>query len=249
MNPTLTLLCASAVAAATQRPAASRARTSVPYRPVIESLLGRSGAPSAPHGNCCRCAVWSIGPRRRPLSLTAVMESRVLALTQPEALDLAGGGLRQLVDELEVAWILVRCQLVLHERLQRLLERRARRMAGLQHDERLRLGEAIRVLAADDGRLEHRRMLHQRGFHLERRHVDAAYLQHVVGAARIDVTAVFAAGVLVAAARPFALESRTRLRVVGPVQERRARPADVEIAYLAVRNGLAVLAAQLDVVA
>src|SRR3982751_6253872 len=69
-----------------------------------------------------------------------------LALTQPETLDLAGRRFRQLVDELDVARVLVRRELVLDERLERFLQCRVRSVPGLQDHERLRLREAIRIL-------------------------------------------------------------------------------------------------------
>jgi hypothetical protein len=54
----------------------------------------------------------------------------LLALAQAEALDLAGGGLRQLGHELEVARILERRELVLDERLELVLQRDLLRLPG-----------------------------------------------------------------------------------------------------------------------
>src|SRR6266550_7227408 len=72
-----------------------------------------------------------------------------------EALDLAGGRLRQLADELDPARILIGCDLVLDEGLQLVGEAGAAARGLLEHDERLGLHEPVSVLVADHGRLEH----------------------------------------------------------------------------------------------
>ena len=138
---------------------------------------------------------------------------------------------------------------VLDEGLEFGLERGRRAVAGLEHDEGLGPREAFGVGHADHRRLQHRGMLHQRGLDLERRHVLAADLEHVVAAARVGVGAVGIAHVLVAALGPRALEGVARLVAVAPVHQRRARAADVEVADLAVGHRAAVVAAQLDRVA
>ena len=58
---------------------------------------------------------------------------------QLEALDLAGGGLGQLGDELDPARVLVGGELVLDEALELVLEGRRRGVAVLEHDEGLGL--------------------------------------------------------------------------------------------------------------
>jgi hypothetical protein len=78
--------------------------------------------------------------------------------------------------------------------------------AFLAHHEGLGLGQAVGVFLADDGGLQHGRVLHQRGLHLEGADVDAADLEHVVAAAGVGVGAVLVADVLVAALGPGALE-------------------------------------------
>src|ERR687892_160781 len=88
-------------------------------------------------------------------------------------------------------------------------------------------------------------------FHLGRRDIDAAHLEHVVGASAVDVIAVLVDAVLVAAARPGTLEgvlgraaatstasTRTAILVAAarprtPVHDRRGRAADLELAELA----------------
>ena len=148
-------------------------------------------------------------PRRAQRSVIA------RGFAQLEALDLAGGGLRQLADEADLARILVRRELVLDEGLQRFGERVVACVARLQHDVRERAREAAFVLADDRG-LEHRLVPHERRLDLERRHELAADLQHVVAASRVGVAAVGVAHVLVAAARPLALERRARLFARSP---------------------------------
>ena len=169
-----------------------------------------------------------------------------LALAQAKALDLAGRRLRQLVDELDRARVLVGRELLLDEGLELVF---AHRCARLEHDEGLGLGQALAVLGADHRALEHRRVLHQRRLDLERRDPDAAHLEHVVAAAGVGVVAVGVAHVLVAALGPAALEGLARLLAVAPVHQRRARALDVEVADLAVGDRPAVVAAQLDLVA
>ena len=122
-------------------------------------------------------------------------------------------------------------------------------LAGFEHDEGLRLDEAVLVGRADDGGFEHRRVLDDGRLDLERAHIDAADLQHVVAPAGVGEAAVGIADVLVAALGPAALEGFARLGAVPPVHERRRRPLDEEVAGLAVLNAAAVLGAELDVVA
>src|SRR5207244_8835205 len=88
---------------------------------------------------------------------------------QLEALDLAGGRLRQLADELDPAGILIGCDLVLDEGLQLVGEAGVAARGLLQHDERLWLDEPVSVLVADHGRLDHRLVPYQRVLYLERR--------------------------------------------------------------------------------
>ena len=108
--------------------------------------------------------------------------------------------------------------------------------AGLQHDEGHRLHQPVGVLAPD-----HRRFLHgvvgdQRGLDLEGADPDAADLEHVVGAALVAVEALGIAEVLVAGARPFALEGAARLRALVPVALGGGRAADQQLAGLAIRR-------------
>src|SRR6185369_8604787 len=83
------------------------------------------------------------GPGGRPIRCPRTLAplrrfALALALAQPETLDLAGGGLGQLGDELEQSRVLVGRELALHEVLELLLELRRRRSARLEDDEGLR---------------------------------------------------------------------------------------------------------------
>src|SRR5204862_4917199 len=92
----------------------------------------------------CAAAVRATRSRRTP-------RSSAFPLAQLEALDLGGGGLGQLGDELDEARVLVGREPVLDEGLQLVV---ARLLAGLEHDEGLALGEAVCVLLGDDGAFE-----------------------------------------------------------------------------------------------
>ena len=108
----------------------------------------------------------------------SVMRGRARA-REAEALDLAGRGLRQFGDELDRARIFVGREPVLDEALEL---RFVDMLAGLQHHEGLGLGEPVGVGRADDGGLENGRVLDEGRLDLERADIDAADLQHVVGA-------------------------------------------------------------------
>src|SRR6266542_6023581 len=105
------------------------------------------------------------------LGFSAPIWSSLTAAQLPELepLDLAGRGLRQLVDEIDPAWVFVRRDPRLHELLQLLGQRVARLLALLEQHEGPRFGELVLVLRADDAALEHGQMLHERSFDLGRR--------------------------------------------------------------------------------
>lgn len=107
------------------------------------------------------------------------------------------------------------------------------RISWFQHNVSLGLDELLLVLGADDRGLEHGFVRDERGLDLDRRHPDAAHLEHVVRAAAVGVVAVLVEGVLVAAARPGAMEGVLGLLALVPVHERRGRAADLELAELA----------------
>ena len=92
-------------------------------------------------------------------------------------------------------------------------------------------------------------MRDERGLDLDRRHVDAADLEHVVAAAGVHVVAVRVDRVLVAASRPRALERVARLVAVVPVPHRGGRPLDLQLAHLPGGDRAAVVADDAQVVA
>src|SRR6266540_210954 len=107
-----------------------------PQKPSGSSVASRFHAATLG----CSAPMWS--------SLDAV------ALSELEALDLAGRRLRQLVDELDPARVFVWRDARLHERLQLLGQRVAWLSTLLQQHECSRLGELVLVLRADHAALE-----------------------------------------------------------------------------------------------
>src|SRR6185312_15747980 len=73
----------------------------------------------------------------------------------------------------------------------------------------------------------------QRGLDLDRRDVDAAHLQHVVGAPAVRVVALRIEAVLVPATRPRTLEGVLGPLALVPIHDRRGRSADLQLAELA----------------
>ena len=138
---------------------------------------------------------------------------------QLKTLHLAGVGLRQTVDELDPARIFPRTDGALHVHLDVLVKGAVGAAVGrfLEHDERLRLDQAVVVLGRHHRRLEHARMGDQRRLDFKRRHPDAAHLEHFVGAAAEEVNPVGAAQVFVAGARPLALEGAARFLTLIPI--------------------------------
>ena len=98
-------------------------------------------------------------------------------------------------------------------------------LAGLQ-DQMKAMGLIRPSLSsrADDGGLLHGRVRDQGQLDLERRHPDAADLEHVVGASAVDVAAVLVDAVLVARVRPLPANV-PRLLALVPVAVSRRRPA------------------------
>src|SRR6185295_9588243 len=176
--------------------------------------------------------------RERCVALPATITSAG-AGPQLEALYLTCGRLGELVDELDPARVLVRREVRLHVLAQLLGELSRRRPAALQHDVRLRLDELFLVGAADHRRLEDDRMRDERRLDLDRRYIDAADLEHVVAAARVEVPAVRVDRIFVAAAGPRTLERSARFFAIVPVSQCRRRSVDLQFADLSRGNRLA----------
>src|SRR6266540_2781684 len=138
---------------------------------------------------------------------------------QHETLDFSGRRLRQAVHELDPTRIFPRSDGPLHMHLELLVEGAIWTIFApiLEHDEGLRLDQPVAVLCRHDGCFENARMGDQGCLDLEGRHPDAAHLEHVIGAAAEDVDSVGTSQILVACARPLALEGAARFLPLVPV--------------------------------
>src|SRR5437867_1256321 len=143
-----------------------------------------------------------------------------LGPAQPEALDLSGGRLRQLLHERHPARRLVAGEPLLDALAQLGGQLRTRDGALVQDAEGPRPGEAVLVQTADHRRLEDGGMLDETGLHLRGRDPEAAHAQHVVGApTEVEVPG----GVLVEHVprpEPFALHGHLGDLVAVPVSGR-----------------------------
>src|SRR6267142_5727573 len=170
-------------------------------------------------------------------------------LAQFEALDLAGRGLWQLVEEGDPARAFERGQLGLGVALERPGELVVGTGARLGDDKRLGLDQTVLVRRPDHRRLEHALMRDQRRLDLGRRDIHAAHLQPVVAAPAIDVIAVLVLVIFVAGAGPIAIEGRPAALAVVPVARRTGRAVDQEVADLAARDPPAFLVDNLQRIA
>ena len=84
---------------------------------------------------------------------------------------------------------------------------------------------------------------------LGRRDIDTTDLQHVVGAAGVDIIAVFVAAILVAAQRPLPLERPFAALNVIPVVLGAGWPRDLQLADLALPGGSPLVVDQAHVIA
>ena len=119
----------------------------------------------------------------------------------------------------------------------------------LQHDKGLGLDQPVGVGVADHRGFEHRGVGDQRLLDLERRHPDAADLEHVVAAAAIAVIAVGVAGVGVAGMGPLAAKGAARLVALVPIAVGGAGAAHDQLAGLAVGDVVAVIVEDAQLVA
>ena len=123
------------------------------------------------------------------------------------------------------------------KRLELVGQRRRRPPAGsFSTTKALRLHQAVAVLPADHGGLQHGRVLDERALDLDRRDPDAADLQHVVGAAGVPEVAVGVLVVLVAGLDPVAEERLLGLLVLVPVVGHGRVALDAQVADLALRH-------------
>ena len=101
----------------------------------------------------------------------------------------------------------------------------------------------------DDGALVDGRVLGQGLLHLHRRHPQAADLEHVVDPALVPPEPVGVLAVAVSRPDPVAQHRPLGLLVLAPVAGQGAVAADVQVAGLALGDGLGLVAEQLEVVA
>src|SRR3954462_2824060 len=191
-----------------------------------------------------------------PMSRTSAMRRRLLlrrlhlALTQLDPADLAREGLREVVDELDLARVGVRRQPVADVALDRLDDLVGRLVALGEDDERLDDVAAHLVGRGDRRRLLDRRMLEARRLHLERADPVAGGDDHVVGPPRVPDVAVLLLHRGVLRVEPVAAEDLLGVLRAVPVAERavRVRPRpQADLAALALRDRPLVLVEDLDV--
>ena len=92
-------------------------------------------------------------------------------------------------------------------------------------------------------------MRHQRGFDFKGRHVDTAYLQHIVAATAIGVVAVCVAAVFVAATRPLTCKGVLGFFAVVPVHDGGRGALNLQLAQLTHRAGASLVIDQAQGVA
>ena len=134
--------------------------------------------------------------------------------------------------------------------LQRAREGVARLVRRFEHHERLGLDQPVVVRPADHGGFQHVGMALQHALDLERRHIHAGDLEHVVAAAAVDEIAVVVLDIFVARAGPVAEKGRARLLAVVPIHHCAGRPAYLQLTHLAAPgDDLAIVVDQAKVVA
>src|SRR5712691_3321645 len=133
-----------------------------------ESAVGwakRSGATRA-HASCAMSVPRGHGALKASVPLPTLRNCSALLLAQLEALDLAGGGARQVRPDVDPARELPRAGAFLDVALDRLEETLIGRVTVLQHHERLRLDDPVGVLLADHRGLQERLVRDQGGLDL-----------------------------------------------------------------------------------
>src|SRR5215469_6991770 len=139
---------------------------------------------------------------------------------QEEALDLARLRLRELVEELDLARILMAPDAALDHIHDLVRQSRRRRVAGLEHHEGLDDVPAERIRLADDGGLRHRRVAEDRALDLEGTDPIAGALDHVVRPSLEPEVAIGVPPPEVADGHPAVAIETPRPPLVSPVAER-----------------------------
>src|SRR5919202_359798 len=170
---------------------------------------------SAQPGGCSFCISLpskTASPRRAPPRFGSLQ----LSLAQPEALNLAGLRLRQLVDELDGARVLVGRDAALHEVLQLPDQALRARHPLAGDDERLDYLPTLLIGHADDGAFTDGVVLHQRRLDLGAGDVVPRGNDHVVGARLEPEVTVLVRPIRVAGDVP-AVDDVLRLSRIGEV--------------------------------
>src|SRR4029077_17420902 len=141
-------------------------------------------------------------------------------LAQLEALDLAGGGFRQLGYEVDPTRVFVRRQSALDVLLQRGREFGNFGYIGSQRNECFGFDEPIFVGVTNDGGFEHCGVRREGRFDFKRRNPDAAYFQHVIAPPAVSEISVFTLDIFVATSGPGAEESVAAFVAVVPIISR-----------------------------
>ena len=168
-------------------------------------------------------------------------------VAQHKALDFSGRGFRQAVDEFDPARVFPGTDRAFHMHLELFIERPSDigLVLILEYDEGFWFDQAVFVLDRHDGGLEHFRVGNQCVFDLERRHPNAADLEHVVGAAAVGVNAIRTPQVFVTGAGPVT-DERTALI---PVADRGRFAAHQQLAHFIVGDVVTVFIDKSEVVA
>src|SRR6185436_5753540 len=218
------------------RPAACRSRSGSRAARPARAARSRAAPSSA------RAGLRGARVPRRSAGCASRFRLRLFSPAQFLALDLAGGGHRKRVDELDLARILVRREAPPYVVLYFLDKLVRGGIARLQHYECLDDRAAHRVRLADDRGVRDRGMLHQAGLDLGRADAVARALDDVVGAALVPEIAVVVALALVAGAGPVADELVARgLRILPVLEEEHGIAL---VAKVAMHRDLAQLAAR-----
>src|SRR4029077_3612093 len=170
-------------------------------------------------------------------------------LAQLEALDLAGGGARQRVHEVDALRALVARQLLRRVLLDGAGERLARRVARTQRHVRSRNGRTFLVRLGDDRRLEHRGMRDERLLDFAGGDPHARAFEEIVAAAFEPVEAVLVAPVDVAGAHPAVADQLGGLVRLVEVIRDGAAALDLEPAVAGALQNRRVLVHEVHVVA
>ena len=162
-------------------------------------------------------------------------------MAQLETLNLPGRGLWQAIGELDPTRVLERSQAILDEGLQFFSQVVTGARVCDDDDECLGLDQTLLIEGADHRGFENLVMCDQRRFDLEGRHPLTADLQHVIGAAAVDIVTLAVAQIFVTGARPGTVEGVEALSPLIPITNRGGLAVDLKLSHLTVDNFSALL--------